>query len=231
MKVALLEYTPNPARVVANAARLCYSEHNNEQLTVVYKGSDPKAILDKVLGLGHFSVLEHASFTFGIDGVSRACSHQLVRHRIASFSQQSQRYVPVKGDLSAVIPTSIVENPAALRKMESFLRDSKDTYDDLIALGIPAEDARYVLPNAAETNLVMTMNARELRHFFNLRCCNRAQWEIREMATEMLMLVKHVAAILFENAGPGCLSGVCPEGKLSCGKQSEVKAFYKMKLS
>lgn len=188
---------------------------------------DHAALLAKILDLGHFSVLEHASFTFGIEGISRACSHQLVRHRIASYSQQSQRYVAVKERFPAIIPPSIAENPQLAGRFEQFLADCHSLYGELMAAGIPAEDARFVLPNAAETKLVMTMNARELRHFFALRCCRRAQWEIRAMATEMLRVCQPVAPLLFAGAGPGCLDGPCPEGKMTCGQIVAVRQEFK----
>lgn len=225
MRVQLLSYTPEPEQVAAAAARLCYSAADIPQL-MERSRDDHAALLAKILDLGHFSVLEHASFSFGIEGISRACSHQLVRHRIASYSQQSQRYVPVKERFSAVIPPSIAENPQLLERFEAFLDDCHVLYKELYDAGIPAEDARFVLPNAAETKLVMTMNARELRHFFALRCCRRAQWEIRAMATAMLRLCKPVAPLLFADAGPGCLSGPCPEGKMTCKKAAEVRKEF-----
>lgn len=225
MHVQLLSYTPDPEQVAAAAARLCYSSATIEEL-LERSRDDHAALLAKILDLGHFSVLEHASFTFGIEGISRACSHQLVRHRIASFSQQSQRYVAVSERFPAVTPPSIAENPLLARRFEEFLDDCHTLYRELYEAGIPAEDARFVLPNAAETKLVMTMNARELRHFFALRCCRRAQWEIRAMATAMLRACKPVAPLLFAGAGPGCLAGSCPEGKMTCGQIVAVRQEF-----
>ena len=226
MRVQLLSYTPDPEQVAAAAARLCYSSSDIVQL-MERSRDDHAALLAKILDLGHFSVLEHASFSFGIEGISRACSHQLVRHRIASYSQQSQRYVAVRERFAAVMPPTIAAHAELAGRFESFLDDCHALYGDLMAAGIPAEDARFVLPNAAETKLVMTMNARELRHFFALRCCRRAQWEIREMATAMLRVCKPVAPLLFADAGPGCLSGPCPEGKMTCCQAAAVRQEFK----
>ena len=185
--------------------------------------SDEKVegILRKVVGYGHHSVIEHANFTFAIEGISRACSHQLVRHRLASYSQQSQRYVKF-GEMEHATPDLIKNNERAVRVYEDAMKAAAKAYLELKEL-VPAEDARYVLPNAALTNLVMTMNARELLHFFRLRCCNRAQWEIRRMSALMLQEVKKIAPVIFENAGASCEQGECPEGDLSCGKWRNVR--------
>jgi thymidylate synthase (FAD) len=227
MKVALLQHTPDPERAIALAARLCYSPVAIDELQEKLSGSDITAFLDKIMSLGHQSVLEHATFTFGIDGISRACSHQLVRHRLASYSQQSQRYVTHVKRFAAVTPPSIQEHSGAIKLFEEQLLALHTAYARLIELGIPAEDARYILPNAAETKIMVTMNARELRHFFELRCCERAQWEIRAMAVEMLKLVTPLAPTIFRAAGPGCLVGPCPEGTMTCGNISQVRTFFK----
>lgn len=225
MPVQLLTHTPDPEAVVAAAARLCYSPSSIDQLLEKSR-SDREALLRKILSLGHTSVLEHANFTFGIEGISRACSHQLVRHRIASYAQQSQRYVSHKQRFAAVTPPSIERRPELLERYQALLDDIHGVYRQLIDAGVPAEDARFVLPNAAQTKLVMSMNARELLHFFNLRCCRRAQWEIRAMAKEMLRLVRPVAPLLFAQAGPGCLAGACPEGSMTCGEIKAVRQEY-----
>ena len=225
MLVQLLTHTPNPEQVVAAAARLCYSDSSIEKLLGQTPDKAAK-LLQKILELGHFSVLEHASFTFGIEGISRACSHQLVRHRIASFSQQSQRYVSHDQPFAAVIPESISAQPALSDRFAAHMQKTHELYRDLLAAGIPAEDARFVLPNAAATKLVMTMNARELHHFFVLRCCRRAQWEIRAMAKEMLRLARKASPLLFAESGPGCLHGPCPEGAMTCGAIREVREEY-----
>ncbi len=225
MLVQLLTHTPNPEQVVAAAARLCYSDSSVEQLL----GQEPEQaakLLRKILDLGHFSVLEHASFTFGIEGISRACSHQLVRHRIASFSQQSQRYVSHEQPFAAIVPDSIREHQALLERVDKHMQETHDLYRDLMASGVPAEDARFVLPNAASTKLVMTMNARELHHFFALRCCRRAQWEIQAMAKAILKLAREASSLLFAEAGPGCLKRPCPEGAMTCGEIKAVREEY-----
>jgi thymidylate synthase (FAD) len=226
MNVTLIEHTPNPERTVALAARLCYSPTSIDDLREKLAASDIESFLDKIMSLGHHSVLEHASFTFGIEGISRVTTHQLVRHRIASFSQQSQRYVSHKEEFTSIMPDTIAENTEA-RQIFAFMSETvHKAYSQLIEMGIPAEDARYILPNATETKIIMTMNARELLHFFALRCCQRAQWEIREMSVEMLRLVKRIAPVIFRQAGPGCVDGPCPEGKFCCGQATEVKEFY-----
>ena len=226
MLVQLLTHTPDPEQVAAAAARLCYSDASISQLLERAPEQAPK-LLRKILDLGHLSVLEHASFTFGIEGISRACSHQLVRHRIASFSQQSQRYVSHDTPFEAVIPESLAGRPELQAKFTEHLAATHALYRELLDAGVPAEDARFVLPNAAATKLVLTMNARELHHFFALRCCRRAQWEIRAMAKEMLRLARQAAPLLFADAGPGCLRGACPEGAMTCGEAAAVRKEYK----
>jgi thymidylate synthase (FAD) len=227
MNVILIEHTPNPEETIALAARLCYSPTSISDLRSKLGASDIQAFLDKIMSLGHHSVLEHASFTFGIEGISRVTSHQLVRHRIASFSQQSQRYVSHAEHFTSIMPDSIAENTDA-RQIFAFMSETvHKAYSQLVDMGIPPEDARYILPNATETKLIMTMNARELQHFFALRCCQRAQWEIREMAVEMLRLVKKVAPVIFREAGPGCVGAPCPEGQFCCGQNQEVREFFK----
>ena len=222
IKVKLLDYTPEPERVVAMAARLCYSASGAEELAEKLSEDKVKEMVRRMVSLGHGSTLEHASFTFGIEGVSRVLTHQLVRHRIASYDQQSQRYVAAHG-FQYITPPSIAEKPEALAKYEALLAEIRKTYDELTDMGVPKEDARYVLANAAETKILVTMNARSLMHFFNLRCCNRAQWEIREMAYKMLAEVKKVAPTLFHNAGSSCENtGRCPEGAMTCGKLQEM---------
>lgn len=226
MNIELLSHTPEPEKVVALAARLCYSPSSIAGLQQKLDSSDISTFLEKIMSLGHHSVLEHASFTFGIEGISRVTSHQLVRHRIASFSQQSQRYVSHRDEFTSIMPDSIAENIEA-RQIFAFMSETvHKAYAQLIDMGIPPEDARYILPNATETKIVMSMNARELLHFFSLRCCQRAQWEIREMAIEMLRLVKKIAPSIFRMAGPGCLDGPCPEGTFCCGQTDEVRNYF-----
>lgn len=226
MKVELVAYTPNPDAVCNMGAGTCVSE----EIPVMEMSVNRFRALKGALKSGHESVVEHASFTFAISGVSRALTHQLVRHRIASYSQQSQRYVNMDG-FEYVTPQTVFdvkdsfdmgdEYPSnePLYAWDWIMREINALYRALINKGVPEEDARYILPNACCTNIIMTMNARELRHFFSLRCCTRAQWEIREMANLMLEQVKEVAPILFKDAGASCVAtGRCPEGKKSCGK-------------
>ena len=174
-----------------------------------------KSALRHSVESGHTSVLEHCVFTFRVEGISRVTLAQLTRHRIASFSVQSQRYV--KMDKTEFVVPETVKNSTYCAEYAVMMKDCMDLYHRMIQEGIPAEDARYIIPQAATTQLYMTMNARELLHFFSLRCCNRAQWEIREMADKMLELCKEKAPLIFENAGAGCVRGHCPE-KRPCGK-------------
>jgi len=236
LKVILLRHTPGPEETVAMAAKLCYSPSDITSLKDKIEAKDQKAFVEKLVKMGHMSPIEHASFTFAVEGISRACSHQLVRHRLASYSQQSQRYVSEGGQRAVsgqqptfdyVIPPSIKEDAEAKKIFRKFMAEAQNAYDLLIERlnekGIKGEsanqDARFVLPNAAETKIMVTMNARELLHFFRQRCCNRAQWEIRHMAEEMLKLVKKAAPTLFHKAAPDvftllALKGITPAAKL-----------------
>ena len=240
LKVILLRFTPNPEETVAMAAKLCYSPSDIEALKDKIEAKDQKAFVEKLVKMGHMSPIEHPSFTFAIEGISRACSHQLVRHRLASYSQQSQRYVSARGQdatFDYIVPPSIAQDKEAKKIFENFMVDAQKVYDILIEKlnekNIKGEsanqDARFILPNAAETKIMVTMNARELLHFFRQRCCNRAQWEIRHMAEKMLNLVKETAPTIFHNAGPGCLYSPCPEGEYTCGKINEVRKKYGIK--
>ena len=222
IKVKLLEHTPHPERVVAMAARLCYSAAGAEELAEKMTDEQVEKLVDKIIQMGHASTMEHVSFTFGIEGVSRVLTHQLVRHRLASYSQQSQRYV-AEHDFEYILPPSIAERPEASERFKALMENIQQAYNDLVEAGVPKEDARYVLANATETKIVVTMNARSLMHFFNLRCCNRAQWEIRELAYKMLAEAKAVAPLLFKNAGASCVATAhCPEGAMTCGKFAEM---------
>lgn len=218
MNLNLLEFTPNPERLVAAAARLCYAPLGAGELKKNLDDESVAKMITLIISSGHLSAVEHAVFTFAVDGISRACSHQLVRHRLASYNQQSQRYVKYSKGLDFIIPPSINSKSDLKKRFEDICRETHRVYLELLEAGAEAEDARYVLPNAAETKIVITMNARELLHFFQLRCCERAQWEIRELALEMLSLVKAVAPLLFAQAGPACNRGPCAEGKFSCGR-------------
>ena len=266
LKVKIIAHTPEPDKVVAQAGKLCYSAVGVDEITQKLTEEEIARYVNMLASIGHESPLEHVSFTFAIEGISRACTHQIVRHRIASYSQQSQRYVKLE-QFEYIIPPAIEKNPEAKRIfIETMERDQK-AYDELVDLLLEdilieehaadygscikeilkenpdivpdrskvldlyaekffenyrkaekqaIEDARYVFPNACETKIVVTMNARSLLHFFNVRCCNRAQWEIREMATEMLKECKKIAPALFKKAGPDCVYGKCGEGKMSC---------------
>ncbi|MEE0518843.1 FAD-dependent thymidylate synthase [Slackia sp.] len=217
MQVELLYHTPDPERAIATAARLCYAPVGASELMETMPPERIQSVLSTIMKSGHFSTLEHVSYTFAIDGVSRAMTHQLVRHRLASFNQQSQRYVKFKDGLNTIKPASIAENEEASALFDEAVDAAVEAYQKLLDAGVPAEDARYLLPNAAETKIVVTMNVRELLHFFELRCCNRAQWEIRELAHKMLELVRPTAPYVFMDAGPSCVRGVCSEGKMTCG--------------
>ena len=221
MQVELLYHTPDPERAIATAARLCYAPVGAKELMETMPPERVASVLTTIMRSGHFSTLEHASYTFAVDGVSRALTHQLVRHRLASFNQQSQRYVRFGDDLSVIKPATIADDADADAIFDEAIESAKAAYTALLELGMPAEDARYVLPNAAETKIVITMNVRELLHFFEVRCCNRAQWEIREMAHRMLELVRPTAPFIFADAGAGCVRGACPEGKMACGTPFE----------
>ena len=224
MKVKLLRYTSEPERTVALAAKLCYSPLELADLDAKLDQETIQNFVLKLIDLGHFSALEHASFTFAAEGVSRALTHQLVRHRIASYSQQSQRYVSGH-NFAPIMPLSVQANAHAAQRFTQLMNNIKNTYDELIALGIDKEDARYVLPNAAGSKLIITMNARSLFNFFELRCCQRAQWEIRRLAEIMLAEAKKTAPVLFSKAGPSCVTrGICREGELSCGRLRREKA-------
>ncbi|MBP7332432.1 MAG: FAD-dependent thymidylate synthase [Firmicutes bacterium] len=239
LRVELLRYTPNPQEAVAMGARLCYSAAGIEDLKQGVEAKNQDAFLDRLMELGHLTPIEHASFSFGIEGVSRSLLAQITRHRIASFSVKSQRYVSEAsaakedGVFGYIIPPRIEAlGPEAVKQFAGQMAQIQEWYDGWVEkLGnsgeSTSEDARFVLPNAAETKMMVTMNARELLHFFNLRCCNRAQWEIRALALEMLRLVRAVAPAIFRGAGPGCLKGPCPEGRMSCGKANEVRETFK----
>jgi len=234
LKVLLLRHTPEPEATVAMAAKLCYSPSDIEKLRDNISKKDQRQFVKRLMEMGHMSPVEHPDFTFAIEGISRACSHQLVRHRLASYSQQSQRYVSEEAGFDYIIPPTIKADPSLKKEFKKHMTVAQEAYNNLVKslnkAGIKGEaanqDARFALPNAAETKIIVTMNARELLHFFHQRCCNRAQWEIRAMADRMLKLAKKTAPIIFETAGPGCLSGPCPEGKYTCGRIKEVRKKY-----
>ncbi|MEM2089012.1 MAG: FAD-dependent thymidylate synthase [Thermoproteota archaeon] len=218
MKVSLISHTPNPELIVAVAARTSFkSDVPTEILAKLSKPENAEKIkkdISDLLRHNHLSPVEHASFTFSLEGVSRACTHQLVRHRIASYTQQSQRFVKVNtsSDDWFITPKKLGKNEEG--RFKERMKMIAQWYEELVKEGLSNEDARFILPNATRTNIVVTMNARELLYFFNLRLCARAQWELRDVAIEMLKLVKKVAPTIFKDAGPSCMKGFCPEGDL-----------------
>ena len=249
-KVTLISHSPHPQETVAAAAKLCYSDKSASNLLDGLDKVKTEEFVRMLMGLGHESPVEHVSFTFAIEGVSRAFLAQITRHRMASYSVQSQRYVKLS-PFEYVLPSEIAQEPRALAAFDRAMENAKESYKeiseilldkhkkDFLAQGLSEkqahskaeklaiEDARFVLPNACETKMVMTMNARSLYNFFHKRCCSRAQWEIREVADEMLRLVKEVAPILFESSGPPCVSGACPEGKMTCGQAVAMRNKYR----
>lgn len=229
MHVALIRHTLSPDELVALGARLCYSRARVDDLTQRVEKTDQTEFCKRILGMGHESVLEHATFTFGVEGVSRVLLAQLTRHRLASFSVQSQRYVSYEKGFGYIVPPKIAAlGEDAVREYEAQMDQMHAWYtawQEKLGAGEGSnEDARFVLPGGCETRLMVTMNVRELRHFMSLRMCSRAQWEIRALATEMHRLCMEVAPVLFEDAGPPCKRGDCPEGEKSCGRaMSRVK--------
>ena len=217
MDVRLLYHTPDPQRAIAAAARLCYSPVGAAELLEHMTDDAVRRVLKTVITSGHTSTLEHASYTFAIDGVSRAMTHQLVRHRLASYNQQSQRYVAYDERAGLRRAAEVAADPAARAAFDDACAAAFEAYRAQLDAGVPAEDARYLLPNAMETKIVVTMNVRELLHFFELRCCKRAQWEIREVALAMLDLAEPTAPYIFMDAGAACRRGPCSEGKMTCG--------------
>ena len=215
MNVVLLRHTQDPDRVCAAAAASCYSAHPTSYIHGTMSDDRVRRLLQHTVGKGHHSVVEHAVFTFSIEGVSRAMTHQLVRHRIASYSQQSQRYVRLD-EAEYVTPPEVEKVPEAKAALDAAAEGAWVAYRNMVEAGVPEEDARYALPNAATTNITVTMNARELLHFFALRCCLRAQWEVRRVAMRMLEECKRVAPVIFENAGRPCISGPCPDDARDC---------------
>jgi len=226
--VRLIASTPDPQSLVAAAARNCYSGKGPNALLDEFIGDETavEELLERVASMGHASLWEHASFSFTLENVSRTLLAEITRHRIASFSVKSQRYVKEKA-FDYIRPPTISGNEEATRIFEGAMAAAGEAYNALLELGIPPEDARFVLPNACCTHIVVTMNARELLHFIKLRCCNRAQWEIRSVAEEMLRLAHEKAPLLFAKAGPACVWGGCSEGKLGCGKAAEVREKFR----
>lgn len=250
MKVRLVAHTPDPERLIAGAAKNCYSSTDVDGIFESLTDEKVDSFLNMLTQIGHESPIEHVSFTFAIEGVSRSLLAQITRHRIASYSVQSQRYVKERG-FEYVVPPEIESIPEAKAKFIKAMEDDQKTYEELTAIlqekhmkeflesGMDEkrakssaekkaiEDARYILPNACATRIMMTVNARSLQNFFRLRCCNRAQWEIRQLAEKMYALVYEVAPTLFSRSGPACVDGACTEGKMNCGQASQVREYYK----
>lgn len=250
MKVSLLAYTPEPEKIIAAAAKLCYSGSTIDGLLGGLTPEKTESFIEMLSEIGHESPIEHVSFTFGIEGISRAFLAQITRHRIASYSVQSQRYVR-KDQFEYILPPEVEKTPGAREEFIRAMEEAQKSYDRIadllkerhretfLAQGLSEkeaarkaekqaiEDARFVLPNACDTKMVVTMNARSLHNFFRHRCCGRAQWEIRAVADEMLRLVSEAAPTLFAHAGPPCLFGQCPEGRMSCGKMTEMREHYR----
>ena len=248
-KVTLITYTPQAEKTIATAAKLCYSASSIEEINQQLSEEKSNDFIEMLSEIGHESPIEHASFTFGIEDVSRTFLAQITRHRIGSYSVQSQRYVKEK-NFDYVTPPEIAKDENTKALFDEAMKACDEYYIQLTTLlferhvkqaisdGMEEkhatrfaekkaiEDARFVLPNACETKMVVTMNARSLQNFFRLRCCNRAQWEIRDVATQMLALVYEVAPALFKHSGPACVSGACSEGKMCCLKTNEVRAFF-----
>ena len=228
LKVILLRHTLSPEETIALSAKLCYSKSTIEDLRDKISRKDQSEFIEKLMNMGHESVLEHVTFSFGVEGVSRVLLAQLTRHRIASFSVQSQRYVSYENGFGYILPDSIAAlGEDAVQQYQKQMDTIEGWYVDWqkkLGKGEKSnEDARFVLPNACETRLVVTMDVRELRHFFSLRMCNRAQWEIRKMAEEMFRICFETAPALFADAGPACIRGKCPEGEKSCGMAAEIR--------
>jgi thymidylate synthase (FAD) len=218
-RVQLIRWTENADSLAQEAAAICYDAAPSPQ------------VLQFCIKSGHHSILEHNAFTFKI-WVARIISQQFTRHRIASFSQRSQRYC-VEDAFAYYTPPEIAGNPEATLKWESFQTSVQELYDFLVQLGIPAESARMALTNATQTVFLMTMNARELRHFFKLRLCRRAQREIRQLAWQMLAALKQVSPVLFGDIDYPCkMAGFCDQGRMGCGitpsLDSILQAYYSL---
>ncbi|GAA0702814.1 FAD-dependent thymidylate synthase [Paraclostridium ghonii] len=249
MKVKVIAHTPEPEKVISMAAKLCYSSVGVDEIEQNLTDESVEKFLNMLINLGHESPLEHVTFTFAVEGISRSCSHQIVRHRIASFSQQSQRYVKLD-QFDYIVPPEIEKIEEAKALFIDAMNKDQEAYDKLVDILFEKhynnliksgknekeakrnaekkaiEDARYVFPNACETKMVCTMNTRSLYNFFSHRCCERAQWEIRELSIEMLRQVREIAPILFKNIGPKCITGPCPEGKMTCGNIVQVREKF-----
>lgn len=250
MKVNIIAHTPEPEKVISMAAKLCYSPVGVDEIEKNLTDESVDKFINMLMSMGHESPLEHVSFTFVVEGISRACSHQLVRHRIASYSQQSQRYVKLD-QFEYIIPREIEKIDEAKKVFIDAMKKDQEDYDKLVDILFnkhykklvqqgkdekkakkdaekkAIEDARYVFPNACETKIVFTMNVRSLYNFIEHRTCERAQWEIRDLATQMLKKLREISPVLFNNKGPKCIKGPCPEGKMTCGEIIRIREKFK----
>lgn len=250
MKVNIIAHTPEPEKVISMAAKLCYSPVGVDEIEKNLTDESVDKFINMLMSMGHESPLEHVSFTFAVEGISRACSHQLVRHRIASYSQQSQRYVKLD-QFEYIIPKEIEKIDEAKKVFIDAMKKDQEDYDKLVDILFDKhyeelvqqgkdekkakkdaekkaiEDARYVFPNACETKIVFTMNVRSLYNFIEHRTCERAQWEIRDLATQMLKKLREISPVLFNNKGPKCVKGPCPEGKMTCGEIIRIREKFK----
>lgn len=229
MKVTLINHTPEPEKMAAIAARMCYTPKTATEMMDNLTDEEIGRMVMKGIESHHDSLFEHITFTFVVEGVSRVLSHQFVRHRVGTtFHQKSQRHVKSSIFKESVTPPSIAQKPEALKEFRKILREIDTAYEKLIAMGISKDDARFVYPNATETQLMVTMNARQLIHFFSLRCCKRASWEIQQMANLMLEECRNVSPLIFNHVGPNCYlnNGRCPEGEMTCGDCSRMTERY-----
>ncbi len=250
MKVNIIAHTPEPEKVISMAAKLCYSPVGVDEIEKNLTDESVDKFINMLMSMGHESPLEHVSFTFAVEGISRACSHQLVRHRIASYSQQSQRYVKLD-QFEYIIPKEIEKIDEAKKVFIDAMKKDQEDYDKLVDILFnkhykklvqqgkdekkakkdaekkAIEDARYVFPNACETKIVFTMNVRSLYNFIEHRTCERAQWEIRDLATQILKKLREISPVLFNNKGPKCIKGPCPEGKMTCGEIIRIREKFK----
>lgn len=228
IKVTLVNHTPEPEKMAAIAARMCYTPLEASEMVEKLDDETVGKMIMHGIESHHESLFEHITFSFIVEGISRVCSHQLVRHRIATYHQRSQRYVKSKISEESVIPPSIKNNPTAMKEFVKVLREIDSACEKLSILGIPKDDIRFLYPNATETQLMVTMNIRSLIHFLSLRCCKRASWEIQEVANQILKLCREVSPLIFNHVGPNCYLNhkVCPEGKMACGKLAEVCDSY-----
>jgi thymidylate synthase (FAD) len=214
VKVALLEKSPSPTAMTATAARTCYSANPPEAIVERWrnKPDDMRKTVDRVRAAGHHSTLEHNIYVFGVTGLSRAATHQLVRHRHLQFDQQSQRYLAFKNaEFPYVKPKKIASLPDVSARFDRLMADVGQIYQAMLDAGIPGEDARFILPNATASQLVVSGNARAWYEFLTLRTCNMAQWEIREMSFQVLRILKREDPDLFKDAGATCVRGYCHE--------------------